>query len=298
RGFECRIDDLFHFIDDPARTPVWAWTPAREPCRFWQSEVYGRNLLFPAETASPWSPPHDGLSEFGVLQFRRQIPPSQTLVLACCDPAAGLLSAEYARTTDYRLLVVPRSSGAALDLLAEKRVHLAGVHLHGSGGEDGNAQAVRARLGTGYSLLHVARWQAGLVIGNGAAVRSVESALRGKLRWVGREPGSGARQCLDELRGRRRSPDLVARDHRGVAEAVRAGWADVGVCVRLVGDEAGLRFFEVRDECYDLCCPADSLSDPRVEALHNVLRSESYRGLLAELPGYDSSDTGVVNHVA
>lgn len=297
QAFGCRLDDLFHFRDDPARTPVWAWPPEGDRCRFWQSEVYGRNLLFPAETASPWAPPHDGLSEFGVLQFRSQVPPAQTLVLACCDPAAGLLSAEYARTTDFRLLVVPRSSGAALALLGERTVHLAGVHLHSESAPDGNAQTVRSRLGAGYRLIHVARWQEGLAVASGSGVRSVGSALRSRLRWVGREAGSGARQCLDDLRGNRKSFALVAHNHRSVAEAVRAGWADVGVCVRLVSEEAGLQFLEVRDESYDLCCPLESTDDPRIQALLTVLRSESYRGLLAELPGYDASQTGSIRDV-
>ncbi len=297
RGFECRLDDLFQSREDADQTPEWAWLPQQERCRFWESEVAGRNLLFPAETAFPWAPPHDGICEYGVIQFRRQVPPSRTLVLACCDPAAGLLAAEYARTTDFRLLIIPRSSGAALDLLADSRAHLAGLHLQGEQRGDGNADAVRSRIGAGFALIHVARWQAGLAISPGNKARTVGSVVRSRLRWVGREPGSGARQCLDELRPGKRPPAHLAANHRAVAEAIRAGWADVGVCVRLVSEEAGLRFLKVRDESYDLCCPRGALADPRVVALLNVLQSESYRGLLAELPGYQPLNTGEVRDV-
>lgn len=298
RAFECRLDDLFQSPEDPAHAPDWAWPPAHDRCRFWESEVFGRRLLFPAETAFPWAPPHDGLCEFGTFQYRRQVPPTRTLVIACCDPAAGLLAAEYARTTDFRLLVVPRSSGAALTLLAERKVHLAGVHLHQEGTDDGNEQAVRSRLGAGYALLHVARWEEGLAVANRTGVRSIGSAIRGSLRWVGREPGSGARQCLDELRAGKKPLQHVASNHRGVAEAIQAGWADVGVCVRLVSEEAGLQFLAVREESYDLCCPREALADPRVTALTGVLKSESYRSLLAELPGYDSRHTGEIREVS
>jgi molybdate-binding protein len=82
-----------------------------------------------------------------------------------------------------------------------------------------------------------------------------------------------------------------------VADAVSCGWADLGVCLRLTSEEAGLRFLSVREEAYDLCYP-DSLSDdPRVQALLSVLRSPGYRQLLGDLPGYDASTTGQVQEV-
>ncbi len=64
--------------------------------------------------------------------------------------------------------------------------------------------------------------------------------MQSRARWVGREVGSAARELLDELLSDRRPPRRIAYGHRGVAEAVRCGWADVGVCLRLVGEEAGL----------------------------------------------------------
>jgi molybdate-binding protein len=88
------------------------------------------------------------------------------------------------------------------------------------------------------------------------------------------------------------SPKLVAHDHRGVANAIRCGWADIGVCLRLTAEEAGLHFLSVREESYDLCYPDSLSADPRVQALLSVLRSPGYRRLLGDLPGYDASTTG------
>jgi molybdate-binding protein len=82
-----------------------------------------------------------------------------------------------------------------------------------------------------------------------------------------------------------------------VAEAVRAGWADAGVCHRLVCEEAGLRFLRVRVEHFDLCYPAGAEGDPRIEALLRVVRSAGYRRLLGELPGYDVASAGGVEIV-
>src|SRR5205823_5366797 len=115
---------------------------------------------------------------------------------------------------------------------------------------------------------------------------------RADLRWVGREPGSGARRCFDEIVASRRPPRHIAKSHRAVADAVHSGWADAGVCIRLAAEEAGLAFFSVRDEAYDLCFPASRAEDPRVQALVRILKSPLFRKNLGELPGYDSSETG------
>jgi molybdate-binding protein len=136
-----------------------------------------------------------------------------------------------------------------------------------------------------------------VALGRGRRVGSVREAARAGLRWVGREEGSGARQCLDELLGGGRPPRRLARDHRGVAEAVRAGWADAGVCLRLAVEEAGLDFLPVRVEAYDLCFPDRWRDDPRAEALLRAVRSASYRRLLGELPGYDSAGAGDLRRV-
>jgi len=77
-----------------------------------------------------------------------------------------------------------------------------------------------------------------------------------------------------------------------VAEAVRSGWADVGVCHRLAAEEAGLRFLPVRQEAYDLCYPAASEGDPRLVALVGFVRSARCRRLLGDLPGFAVGRTG------
>ena len=297
-AFDCRVDGLFSLSSGQTGEPNWAWPPAGEPCRFWHAEIAGRTLLYPVEAGSLGVIGHDGIYNSGLCEPRSQNLPEQTLVLASCDPAAALLAAELARATAYRLLVVPRSSSEALRLLGKNLVHVAGVHLAKAGQRRGNAAAVKKQLGAGYTLLRVACWQEGLALAPGLDVKTVGGALRKKLRWVGREAGSGARQCLDELLEDREAPRREARDHRGVAEAIRCGWADVGVCVRLVSEDAGLQFLGVRDETYDLCFSSASAADPRIQALVSAVRSESYRRVLGELPGYDTRQAGELEEIS
>jgi molybdate-binding protein/DNA-binding XRE family transcriptional regulator len=293
----CRVEDLFHLPRGRPEGASWAWPPRGSHGRYCRASVAGRVRRYPVESSPLGVIPHDGVFRDDVFEESGRGDPATTLVLASCDPACGLLADELARVFGVRLVVFPRSSGAALTLLEQGLVHAAGVHLARADDPSGNAAIARGRLGPGFSLLHVARWEEGVTFASSRRIRSVDEAVRSDLRWVGREAGSGARQCLDEVLGTRRTPRRLALDHRGVAEAVRSGWADVGVCLRLASEEAGLGFLSVRHEPYDLCF-ADALKDdPRIRALVATVRSSAYRRLLGELPGYESSGSGTLRRV-
>jgi molybdate-binding protein len=260
--------------------------------------VGGVERLYPVAATPMGVVHHDGIYQDGTCRGRGRSDPRRTLVMACCDPAVGLLAAELARMADVRLIALQRPSRMCLTLLGQGLIHAAGVHLTSVDQPGGNARVVRSELGLGYSLLRVARWEEGIAFAPGRHLPSVRAAVRSDLCWIGREDGSGARQCLDELLGSRRAePRCVASDHRGVAEAIRSGWADAGVCLRLVSEEAGLEFLGVRQEAYDLCIRAQWAGDLRIQALLEVVRSPSYRRALSELPGYDSVETGELQHV-
>jgi molybdate-binding protein len=260
--------------------------------------VGGVVRLYPAESIPLGMVPHDGVARPGALQEGERVDPECTLVMACCDPAVGLLAVELARTAGLRLLAFQRPSRAALTLLGRGLVHAAGVHLSRSDEPGGNAGVIRAELGPGYTLLRVAHWEEGIALAPGLDLSTVGSAVGSGLRWIGRQDGSGAGQCLDEILAGRRRPRRTAADHRGVAEAVRGGWADAGVCLRLVSEEAGLDFLGVRQEAYDLCFPTRWEGDPRLKALVQAVRSTAYRRSLGELPGYDSTAAGALHRVS
>lgn len=302
-AFDCRVEDLFRL--DASSTPraggvPWAWPPTSLPRRYWIAEVRGRTLAYPypAEAAALGSEPHDGVARGEPINAPDALDPRRTLVMACCDPAASLLATLYKEVSGFRLVVLPRSSTQALDLLERGLVHAAGIHLATAANPDGNLAAVRSRFQDGMALLQVSTWEEGLALASHATVRTVSSALRSRLSWVGRERGSGARQCLDELLAGRSTPRRVASDHRGVAEAIRCGWADAGVCHRLAAEDAGLTFLRLREERYDLCYHRAEEADPRIKALIQVIRSRPYRTLLSELPGYDPREAGAVEHLS
>jgi molybdate-binding protein/transcriptional regulator with XRE-family HTH domain len=296
-ALECRVEDIFRLRGNEVPQTAWAWPPRREPCRFWKAEVGGSIKLYPVEATGSGVLPHDGLFLGGPLPIDVDGDPEQTLMMACCDPAVGLLAAELARVGDVRLIAFPRSSRTALSLVGRGLVHVAGIHLSRAEHAGGNAAVVRRELGGGYNLLRVTRWEEGIAFAPGLRLASVRQAVDSNLRWIGREDGSGARQCLDELFGNRRPPRRLASDNRGVAEAVRSGWADAGVCLRLVSEEAGLDFLPVREEFYDLCFPDRWEGDYRIQALLQVVRSRTYRKAVGELPEYDNAQTGDLQRI-
>ncbi len=292
-ALDCGVEELFGQRQVGAsRHPQWAWEPHPSNCRYWEAEVNGRHMLYPAETLSGSSWAHDGISRRGVLHERIARNPTRTLVLAGCDPAAGLLSAEYAAASGFRLLAFPRGGGAALDLLKQGAVHVAALHRSTAHLPQRNLETVRNQLGAGFRLLRCADWQEGVVLPRDSAARTVSSCV-GKVRhWAAREIGSAARECLDELVHRRISSRCIVHSHQAVVDAVRSGWAEAGVCVQLSAVDGGLRFLPVRKESLDLCFPASLEHDPRLQALIRLLRSRAYRKLIDDLPGYEARHAG------
>ena len=292
---ECTVEQLFGAVPS-VQTKEWAWLPTTQQSRFWQAEVAGRLLFYPCEETAAGEVAHDGIAARDpIASDAREFSsgdPSQTLVVAGCDPAASLLAAEYARQTGLRMLVVRRSSGRALQLLKAGSVHVAGVHLASAVRQHGNAEIVGREMHEPTMLLRLAQWEEGVAFVADLKAATLKHLLHARVRWIGREAGSGARQCLDELLPPRKQPLRIAPDHRSVATALSNGWADAGVCVRLVSEEAGLRFLSVRIENYDLCFHKSTQADPRIQALVRVARSPEYRRLLSDLPGYSVADAG------
>lgn len=295
----CTVEELFGTgsTKSVADSPNWAWSPHSDPCRYWEAEVDGRRWLYPVENLSMNDTPHDGVWQRGTAHDSSVAMAEETLVLACCDPAAGLLATEYARDTGFRLLVIERGGGAAIELLKRGLVHLAGLHRSTSKQPDRNLETVRERLGGNYRLLRAAKWQEGLAILARDRSHAPSTIVRQCRRWALREQGSAARECLDELLGGQTASGKPVHGHSAVAEAVRAGWASAGVCVQLTAENAGLHFVPVRTEMLDICYSETQAHNPRILALIRLLQSRSHRRLISELPGYDASETGEIMRV-
>jgi molybdate-binding protein/DNA-binding XRE family transcriptional regulator len=288
QSFGCRVEDLFTNTHS-ASAVSWAWTPTSDSGRYWSAQIENRTLAFPVERTQLCPVTPDGSVQPGTPPLSNPLA-SRRLVVAGCDPAVGLLQAALTQSSSTLLLPYIRSSGHALDLLEAGVVHLAGIHL------GNNSKAVEKRLGKGYILLRVAEWEVGIAHDLGLNVTMVRELAKRKIRWVMREPGSGAQSCLNSLieHGDVRPPNSSkqARDHWGVCEAIRCGWAQAGISVRLTAEEAALGFINVKREVYDLCFKSELQYDPRLMDLIRVIRSKTYKTWIETLPGYGGATCG------
>lgn len=294
RVLEASVEKLFSANSGGPAHLEWAVTPSVAHPRYWTARVGERTLAYPIGEDSPQLDWHDRVFHPGAPQEVDSEKAERTLVLAGCDPAAGLLAGEYTRQFHFRMIVLRRNSTDALSLLSEGKVHVAGLHLGRPEERTANRRAARLQLGKACELVRVATWEEGLAMRPGLKASTVEGVRRAKAQWVGREKGSGARQCQDEALDGRPAPKRVARDHRTVAAAIQCGWADVGPCVRLVSEEAGLSFLKMHEKNYDFCFHGGEATDPRISALVATLRSRRFRAKLAELPGYRTDHTGEI----
>src|SRR5262249_51523864 len=100
----CTVEDLFRPPAPVPAAPPRAWPPGRAPCRSWHARVRGRLLYSPVEATAAGVVAHDGVFQNASFAPSGEADPAATLVVASCDPAAGILAAEYARATGFRLL--------------------------------------------------------------------------------------------------------------------------------------------------------------------------------------------------
>ncbi|ABM80208.1 substrate-binding domain-containing protein [Hyperthermus butylicus] len=196
--------------------------------------------------------------------------------------------------------------GVASVLLEEADV--AGIHIYT--GEGYNIPYLRNTLPRGVAVLvkgyerllgFVSREQMSLD-------EILEGIIRGRLRLVNRQKGTGTRLVLDDLLAREakrhgidpaKIPEIVkgysveARTHMEVAGVVARGEADVGLALQAAALLHGLSFTPVRWEQFDFLIPRSRLKTRPVEQFLEALSSKEFHEVLSTLPGYRvASNTG------
>jgi molybdate-binding protein/DNA-binding XRE family transcriptional regulator len=240
-----------------------------------------------------------------VAAFRTPQEIDATLLVAGCDPAVTILADWMARHRPATVLApITRGSQAALAALLEGQVHAAGVHLCDGKGGEYNLAAVRATLKRRRAVMvNFARWELGLGVrrGNPLELRSIADLTRSGVRIANREPGSGARQVLDQaLAGLKIAPRRIAgytrelRGHLEVAAAIAAGEADAGLTLRVAAEAWKLGFVPVREERYDLVILERETDSPPVRAMLDALNSGGFANEVSGLCAYDTTRMGQV----
>jgi putative molybdopterin biosynthesis protein len=325
RVLGCRVEDIFWLIEDESPLeavlvgrpdqPVPATPGLRRRVALAAVDDRWVAHLLDSESAAAFAAPADGIVTAGgrregarpsvrVRPLRDGRSLRENLFCAGCDPALALLAGHVGeRLNGGRLHWVEAGSGSALEMLAERQVHVAGVHLYDEESGEHNVGPVRRRLGgRAMVLINLAVWEQGLVVaaGNPKKIRGVADLARKGVRLVLREGGTGAQELLHRLAAEegvaRKALDTVgvAHGHLALAQMVAAGAADAGIGTRAAAVCHGLDFIPLAEARFDLVIPRERTQEVRWQRLLDVLQSGRFRRDLGSLAGYGTSRTGQV----
>jgi excisionase family DNA binding protein len=213
------------------------------------------------------------------------------------------------RESGSGLATLAVGSEAGFERFAAGDAMAAAIHLHAL--EDPAADANVAAL-VGRSdmqdavIIAFCRREQGFLLapGNPHNIASIADVIARRARIALRPKGAGAqllllsllyqaKASLDELT-LAQPPAPTGSD---IAQAIRAGRADVGIATRGVAQSAGLDFVPIVWEPFDLVMRQRDYFHPPLQAVIHFLRTEAFAARAEELGGYDVSDAGAVRFV-
>jgi hypothetical protein len=251
----------------------WAWSSPTNPCRFRKVEARGQHAT--AEPATPCLMARDGL--YGQWHSGSVHATDPRSTRRTRDPigwmsGGSVPAAQYARSTSVRLLMLPHSSGAALDPAERVRFHTTGLSRSTHEALARSFPAVHGQSGRGLGVLRMVEEQKGITLQTTRRTRP-PATLALPTRLGARCPsGPAARKCPAEL-PRRCSPQERAGPHPTLlAETVPAGGADSCECLRMSAGQAGLSSRSIRTEMSEPCIPARVSEDLRMPARDRFVR--------------------------
>lgn len=219
-------------------------------------------------------------------------------VRASHDIALQVLQQHAADSADLHLDIRFQGSVDSLRALNDRQCLIAGFHVPLlRGAAPVFAKALKPLLKPGrHKLIGCSRRFQGLMVRreHATSVRSLADVKREQVRFVNRQPGSGTRMLVDHLMQEscidsaalRGYDGLAEETHVAVAACVASGLADAGVGVEAAAIQFGLNFAPLVEENYFLACLKPDLKHPAIKRLRMVLGGEGWRGILANLAGY------------
>lgn len=201
-----------------------------------------------------------------------------------------------------------RGSFEALGSLMRGACELAGFHI-----VDGPFGArMSSRYGEwlkprAHRLISLATRTQGLIVqpGNPKALRTVADLAAPGVRLINRQKGSGTRALLEYLlsdagidRSRLQGYENEEFTHAAVAALIAGGQADAGFGVQAAAVQFRLGFVPLASERYFFACRQESLNEPALIALLDLLRGPRFAEIIAALPGYSAPRAGEVSSVS
>jgi putative molybdopterin biosynthesis protein len=215
---------------------------------------------------------------------------------------------KLAADTGLELDVQFKGSFDALAALRRGECDLAGFHVpDGTLGEMMARRYAEGLGGDGYRVISFVTRLQGLMVrpGNPKRIAGIDDLCRPGVRMVNRQRGSGTRALLEffiSSRGLDREAmagyENEEMTHGAVGALIAGRQADAGLGVSAAAELYGLDFVPLCAERYVLACHEETFEAPAVRALIALLRSASFKSMIATLPGYSATDAGrVADHL-
>lgn len=156
------------------------------------------------------------------------------------------------------------------------------------------------------TLINVATRRQGLMValGNPKKIYSLTDLARPDVRFINRQQGSGTRILLDMLLARDgvdskriKGFDEGEYTHAAVAAYIASDMADAGFGIETPARQFSLEFLPVETERYFLICKNQTLEQPQVKKMLEILRSAEYHAAVSALPGYNGERAGTVEAI-
>lgn len=196
-------------------------------------------------------------------------------------------------------------SYTALCALYQGETKLAAIHLWNGQTGEYNLPYVRMLMpGIHATVIHLAWRTAGFCVarGNPKGISSWDDLKRDDLRITNRQRGSGTRILLDEhlkllqvsgkkLPGYQREfpTNLTA------ATVVAHGGADLSIIDEKTASQIQkVDFIPLQKERLDLVIRNEDLSDPRINAVLEIINSSDFKTVVENIGGYDLAKTGMI----
>lgn len=207
------------------------------------------------------------------------------------------------RDPGWRLATTNVGSLGGLVALRDGLCHLAGSHLLEPASGQYTIPFVEDVLASrDVAVVRLAGREQGLIVapGNPLGLSGVDDLTHPNLRYVNRQRGAGTRALLDhEFAQRSIDPAAVSGyereefTHLSVAAAVASDRADCGLGVRAAARAFDLDFVPVATEPYDLVMLEETLHEPLIAPLLELLADAGFRAEVDALGGYDTAEMGV-----